>query len=90
MFLHELTNQYHTNQIAEFVNLLREFINCELQLYIGNTHLRSWADEETRLRVNEIALKLRAPPWNLTVRDLDKICDHAQSLLNEINEIHGY
>jgi len=90
VFLHELTSRYHTNQVADFVKLIREFINCELQLYIGDTHLRSWAEQEARLRANEIAMQLRAPPWQLTIHELDKLCDNAQDILNELNEFHGY
>ena len=90
MFLHELTGRYHTNQVADFVKLIREFINCELQLYIGDTHLRSWAEEEARLRANDIAIKLRAPPWELTIDELERLSDNAQDILNELNELNGY
>jgi hypothetical protein len=90
VFLHELTSRYHTNQVADFVKLIREFINCELQLYIGDTHLRSWAEEEARLRANEIAMQLRAPPWQLTIDELDWLCENAQEILKDLNELNGY
>ncbi len=90
MFLHELTSRYHTNQVADFVKLIREFINCELQLYIGDTHLRSWAEEEARLRANDIAMKLRAPPWELTIDELERLSDNAHEILKELNELNGY
>jgi len=70
--------------VADFVKLIREFINCELQLYIGDTHLRSWAEEEARLRASEIAMQLRAPPWQLNIDELEYLCDNAQDILNEL------
>jgi hypothetical protein len=76
--------------VADFVKLIREFINCELQLYIGDTHLRSWAEEEARLRANDIAMKLRAPPWELTIDELERLSDNAHEILKELNELNGY
>jgi hypothetical protein len=85
MNLQELINRYPSQLIPEFTKLIREFIESELQLYIGDTHLRSWEEEEARLRAQKIAMILRGPPWGLDVDDLDFLCDNAQYILNELN-----
>lgn len=85
MNLKELIKRYPADQLPNFLASLREFINCELQLYIGDTHLRSWAEEEMRIRANEIAMELRGPPWHLSIEDLDFLCENAQDILNELN-----
>jgi len=85
MNLQDLIGRYPSNQIDEFKRLIREFINCELQIYIGDTHLRSWEKEESRLRAQKIAMVLRGPPWKMSIEDLEYLCDNAQEILNELN-----
>lgn len=86
MNLQELIDRYSSEQIPELFKLIREFINCELQLYIGDTHLRSWEEEESRLRAQKIAMILRGPPWNMSIEDLEYLCDNAQNTLNYLNK----
>jgi hypothetical protein len=85
MNLKELSERYPSEQVLELNNLVREFINCELQIYIGDTHLRSWEEEESRLRAQKIAMVLRGPPWKMSIEDLEYLCDNAQEILNELN-----
>lgn len=85
MNLHELIRRYPSEQISDFNKLIREFIECELTLYIGDTHLRSWEEEEARIRAQDIAMELRAPPWQLSIDELDYLCENAQDVLNELN-----
>ena len=85
MNLQDLIGRYPSEQIDEFKRLIREFINCELQIYIGDTHLRSWEEEESRLRAQKIAMVLRGPPWGMSIEDLEYLCDNAQEILNELN-----
>jgi hypothetical protein len=85
MNLQDIIRRYPAQQTTELSKLIREFINCELQLYIGDTHLRSWEEEESRLRAQKIATILRGPPWEMSVDDLDYLCDNAQGILNELN-----
>ncbi len=85
MNLQQIIDRCSSEQIQQLLRLIREFINCELQLYIGDTHLRSWEEEEARIRAQEIAMKLRAPPWGLSVDELDFLCDNAQDIIDELN-----
>jgi len=85
MNLKELSERYPSEQVLELNKLVREFINCELQIYIGDTHLRSWEKEESRLRAQKIAMVLRGPPWKMSIEDLEYLCDNAQEILNELN-----
>jgi hypothetical protein len=85
MNLQDLSGRYPSEQIDEFKRLIREFINCELQIYIGDTHLRSWEEEDSRLRAQKIAIVLRGPPWEMSIEDLEYLCDNAQEILNELN-----
>ncbi|GDX62830.1 hypothetical protein LBMAG34_3640 [Candidatus Saccharibacteria bacterium] len=85
MNLQDLIGRYPSEQIDELKRLIREFINCELQIYIGDTHLRSWEEEDSRLRAQKIALVLRGPPWGMSIEDLEYLCDNAQEILNELN-----
>lgn len=85
MNLQDLSERYPSEQVLELNNLVREFINCELQIYIGDTHLRSWEEEESRLRAQKIAMVLRGPPWKMSIEDLEYLCDNAQEILNELN-----
>jgi hypothetical protein len=85
MNLQELSERYPSEQLLELNKLIREFINCELQIYIGDTHLRSWEKEESRLRAQKIAMVLRGPPWKMSIEDLEYLCDNAQEILNELN-----
>lgn len=85
MNLQDLIGRYPIEQIDEFKRLIREFINCELQIYIGDTHLRSWEEEDSRLRAQKIAMVLRGPPWGMSIEDLEYLCDNAQEILNELN-----
>jgi hypothetical protein len=85
MNLKELSERYPSEQVLELNNLVREFINYELQIYIGDTHLRSWEEEESRLRAQKIAMVLRGPPWKMSIEDLEYLCDNAQEILNELN-----
>lgn len=85
MNLQDLIGRYPIEQIDEFKRLIREFINSELQIYIGDTHLRSWEEEDSRLRAQKIAMVLRGPPWGMSIEDLEYLCDNAQEILNELN-----
>ena len=85
MNLQDLSGRYPSEQIDEFKRLIREFINCELQIYIGDTHLRSWEEEDSRLRAQKIAMILRGPAWEMSIEDLEYLCDNAQEILNELN-----
>jgi hypothetical protein len=85
MNLKELTNRYSGKKYIEFLGLIREFIECELQLYIGDTHLRSWSEEAMRQQAQEIAQKLRAPPWQLTIEELEYLCDNAEDIIKELD-----
>ena len=85
MNLRQIIGRYPSEQVPGLLKLIREFINCELQLYIGETHLRSWEEEAMRLQAQDIAMKLRAPPWSFDVDELDYLCDNAQEIIAEMN-----